>query len=59
MVIHTTDRKRYRELVDILKQMKKYPNGKKKIDEIVANWISKYKKRRAMMDELRDLLKGN
>lgn len=59
MVVHTTDRKRYRELVDILKQMKKYPNGKKKIDEIVANWISKYKKRRAMMDELRDLLKGN
>lgn len=55
MAGHTTDRKRYREIVAILKKVQKYPEGKKKSDEIVADWKSKYKNRSAMMDELRKL----
>lgn len=59
MSFHTIDRKQYRKLVCILKQMNKYPNKNRKWMILQQNWISKYKKRRAMMDESRDLLKGN
>lgn len=55
MAVHTSDRKRYREMVVILKRMKSYSGGKKRVDEIVENWKSVYKNRSAMMDELKRL----
>jgi len=35
--------------------MKKYPQGKQKVDEIVEEWRSMYGNRRAMVDELSKL----
>ncbi|WP_040984745.1 SWIM zinc finger family protein [Oceanobacillus jeddahense] len=48
----TTDRRRYQEIVALLRNMKKYPEGEQKVKEIVREWQSLYKNRRAMMDEL-------
>lgn len=55
MASNSSDRKRYHELVIILRRMQKYSEGKNKVDEIVDNWRSLYKNRRAMMDELNKL----
>ena len=52
MATNTSGRKRYREIVSILRRMKKYPEGKEKVSEIVSEWKSKYRNRPAMMDEL-------
>ena len=35
--------------------MKKIKGGKKLVDQIVSDWRAKYKNRRAMMDELKNL----
>jgi len=55
MASHTSNRKRYREIVTILRMMQKYPEGKQKVDEIANEWRSIYRNRRAMMDELSKL----
>ncbi len=55
MASHTSDRKQYAEIVRILRKMKGYPNGSKKVNDIVVEWTSIYKNRRAMMDELKKL----
>lgn len=55
MASHTSDRKRYQEMVSILRIMQKYPNGKEKVAEIVTEWKSTYRNRPAMMDELKRL----
>lgn len=55
MATHTSNRKRYQEIVNILKRMQKYPEGKQKVKEIVNEWRSIYGNRRAMMDELNKL----
>lgn len=55
MASRATDRKRYQEIVAILRRMQKYPEGKEKVRGIVANWQSAYRNRRAMMDELKNL----
>lgn len=39
MASHTSNRKRYQEIVTILKRMKKYPDGKRKIDEIASECV--------------------
>lgn len=52
MASHTSNRKRYQEIVDILRRMQKYPEGKQKVSCIVNEWRSIYSNRRAMMDEL-------
>ena len=48
----TGDRKRYRELMQYLKKIRRYPEGKEKAAEIAENWRALYSRRSAMMDEL-------
>lgn len=55
MAVFTSDRKRYREMVAILRRMLKYPEGNKKVEGIVLDWRMLYKNRPAMMDELNQL----
>ena len=45
-------RKKYKELVRLLRRMKLYPHGKQVVDRIVAGWRQEYKRRPAMMEEL-------
>lgn len=52
MAVHTGDRSRYRQLVDLLRRMKKITGGAKTAEDIAAEWRSKYRNRRAMMEEL-------
>lgn len=46
-------RNMYKDLVKYLKKIAKYPKGKAITQEIADSWKSKYKRRTAMMDELR------
>ncbi len=52
MAAHTSDRGRYQQLVALLRRMKKITGGSKAVEEIATQWGSKYRNRRAMMDEL-------
>lgn len=47
------DRKRYKELVQYLKKISKYPDGKNLAKGVAAEWRALYYRRSAMMDELR------
>lgn len=49
---YTSDRKQYKELVDVLRRMTNYPEGSECVRKIVAGWQITYKNRPAMMDEL-------
>lgn len=51
--IQTADRKAYKYLMSYLKKITKYPNGKKIAQDIAESWRQDYKRRPAMMDELR------
>ncbi|MCK5758840.1 MAG: SWIM zinc finger family protein [Clostridiales bacterium] len=51
----TVDRKAYRYWVDILKHMQTFDRGVTVVDEIVTKWRIKYKRRKAMMEELEKL----
>lgn len=55
MALHTSDRKRYQQLVSLLRRMKEIKGGSGIVDEIAAEWKARYKNRPAMMDELRRL----
>ena len=55
MATQTSNRKKYREIVTILRKMRSYPDGKQKVGKIVNEWRSVYRNRRAMMDELSKL----
>ncbi len=55
MATNTSGRAHYREIVSILRRMKKYPKGKEKVSEIVSDWRLRYRNRPAMMDELSKL----
>lgn len=48
----TTSRTQYKELVRILRRMKKYPGGPAMAESIAGQWRVLYKNRRAMMEEL-------
>lgn len=48
-----SDRKRYKELVQYLKKIKKYPDGEKRAKKVAEEWKALYRRRPAMMDELR------
>lgn len=48
-----SDRKQYKELVQYLKKIRKYPEGDAMASEIAGEWKEKYRRRPAMMDELR------
>ncbi|WP_125713604.1 SWIM zinc finger family protein [Companilactobacillus kedongensis] len=52
MAQHTGDRKYYRRLVKILKQMLTYPTGDTMVQQILNDWRVEYARRPAMMDEL-------
>lgn len=47
------DRKHYRYLVQYLKKIAKCKNGRGKADEIARQWRVEYKRRSALMDELK------
>ncbi len=47
------DRKNYREIVKYLKKIAAYPGGKNKARDVAGKWRVVYKRRPAMMDELR------
>lgn len=55
MASYTGDRKKYRQLVELLRNMQKIKGGSKIVKEMVAEWKVQYKNRPAMMDELRKL----
>ena len=48
----TTGRKQYKYIVYLLKQMKKYPGGTAVTADLVHEWKTLYRNRRAMMEEL-------
>lgn len=52
MATCTSDRKRYREWVAILRRMAQLEGGEEKVEQIVKQWREIYKNRRALMDEL-------
>lgn len=47
------DRKAYKGLMTYLKKITKYPDGREKADQIAKEWRVIYRRRPAMMDELR------
>ena len=49
----TSSRNQYRSLMDYLRKIKKYPDGKELAAEIAKEWRAMYSRRSAMMDELR------
>lgn len=55
MAENAADRQTYQGWVYILRQMKEIKGGNKVVEAIVEGWKDKYKRRRAMMDELDDL----
>lgn len=55
MAEKAADRQTYQGWVYILRQMKEIKGGNKVVEAIVEGWKDKYKRRRAMMDELDDL----
>ncbi|WP_125142053.1 SWIM zinc finger family protein [Clostridium transplantifaecale] len=55
MAERASARNQYSELVNILKKMEKYPGGMEKAKEIADSWRVRYKRRKAMMDELNRL----
>lgn len=55
MAAYTSDRKNYKQLVSLLRRMQKMKGGSKIVEDISEQWKTKYKNRRAMMDELSKL----
>lgn len=55
MASYTGDRKKYQQLVALLRNMQKIKGGSKIVEEIVTEWKVRYRNRPAMMDELRKL----
>lgn len=51
--VWTSDRKAYKSLISYLKKIAKYPDGKRMAQNIADCWKQDYKRRTAMMDELR------
>ncbi len=49
----TSSRNQYRSLIDYLRKIKKYPDGKAIAAELAKEWRAMYSRRSAMMDELR------
>lgn len=49
---HAGDRRHYKEIVKILRRMKRYPDGAECVQRIAAEFRETYKRRTAMMEEL-------
>lgn len=50
---NASDRNRYRELMNYLNKILKYPGGKEKVEKITNHWRTEYRRRIAMMDEMK------
>lgn len=55
MASQTGGRSMYKELAQILTHMKEFSNGTETVEQILKSWRNKYRNRRAMMDELKNL----
>ncbi|MBQ9990948.1 MAG: SWIM zinc finger family protein [Lachnospiraceae bacterium] len=55
MAAYTGTRKKYQELVGLLRTMKKIKDGTKVVERIVDDWKQQYRNRPAMMEELQRL----
>jgi len=55
MAMYSGDRKRYRQMVTLLRRMHSIEGGTAAVGRIVDNWKARYANRPAMMDELRKL----
>lgn len=55
MAVYTSNRNNYKQLVLLLRRMKKIKGGSKIVEGICEQWMMKYRNRRAMMDELSKL----
>lgn len=51
-----TNRKTYQKIASLLRRMKKFKGGTLKVRELILDFQEKYKKRRAMMEELNKVL---
>ena len=49
-----SNRKRYQELVHCLKKLRSYPDGAERAAQLAEDWRTRYIRRRAMMEELRN-----
>lgn len=49
-----SDRKRYQELARYLKKIRNYPGGAERAAQLAEDWRTRYSRRRAMMEELRN-----
>jgi hypothetical protein len=49
-----SNRKRYQELVHYLKKLRSYPGGAERAAQLAEDWRTRYIRRRAMMEELRN-----
>ena len=49
-----SDRKRYQELARYLKKLRNYPGGAEQAAQLAEDWRTRYIRRRAMMEELRN-----
>ena len=49
-----SNRKRYQELARYLKKLKSYPDGAERAAQLAEDWRTRYVRRRAMMEELRN-----
>lgn len=47
------DRKMYRSIIQSLKHLRTYSNGRESVQALVAQWTQQYHRRTAMLDELR------
>ena len=45
----------YKSIVSVLREMRELPQGEERVQEIVSDWKEKYCRRRAMMEELKEL----
>ena len=50
-----SDRKRYQELARYLKKLRSYPGGAERAAQLSEDWRTRYIRRRAMMEELRNV----
>lgn len=52
--VAVSDRKRYQELARYLKKLRNYPGGAERAAQLAEDWRTRYIRRRAMMEELRN-----
>ena len=50
-----SDRKKYKQIIKVLVKMKGYVGGDEVVDKIANEWRNKYKRRKALIDEMKIL----